>query len=79
MGFFFRTKTQNRGILRIRLIISVLVFSMAAAFCMCGCKAKEVPQFSDDTMFTPGAQIRGCCTPLNDVPKLLNDAISSFW
>ena len=52
MGFFFRTKTQDRGILRIRLIISVLVFSMAAAFCMCGCRAKEVPQFSEDTMFT---------------------------
>ena len=52
MDFSIRTLTQSRGLIRIRFIIAALAVFMAAAFCMTGCKAKEVPQFSEDTMFT---------------------------
>ena len=52
MDFFTRTNTQGRSLNRIRLIISFFIVSLAAAFCMSGCKAKEVPQFSNETMFT---------------------------
>jgi len=52
MGFFERSKHQDRNSKRIIMIISVLVISFIIPFTMIGCKAKDMPEFSDETMFT---------------------------
>jgi hypothetical protein len=52
MGFFDRFKHQDRSFKGIIMIISVLVISLIIPFGMTGCKAKDMPEFSDETMFT---------------------------
>ena len=45
-------KEQRQNFRWIRMLISVLVISLIASFGMTGCKAKDTPQFSGETMFT---------------------------
>ena len=52
MEFSNTTKAQGRNLIVIRMIISVLLVSLTASFCMTGCAAKYLPQFSEETMFT---------------------------
>lgn len=52
MRFFYTSKTQGRNLKMIRMLIPVLLVFIAAVFCMTGCAAKDLPQFSDETMFT---------------------------
>ena len=49
MGIFDRSKTHK---LSMRLIVAILVISFIAPLSLMGCTFKDIPQFSDEIMFT---------------------------
>ena len=44
--------TRGQSLKLIRLIATVLVISLIAPLSLMGCSSKDIPQFSDETMFT---------------------------
>lgn len=52
MGTYYKTGKHNITMRLIRMTISVLVILLMAPIILIGCTPKEMPEFSDDTMFT---------------------------